>query len=282
MTGKRRSLAANSFFSVIAWLFPILLGFISTPILVRNLGNEHYGIFALVLGFISYSFTFGVGKVAGKYVPEYQAAGLPEKVTQVISATFWFSLAIGVAGSLLLVLAAPVIVDDLLLVSVDDRMTAIYSLYLAGAIGLFVMLSQVFQFVLQGLHRFDSYVALTNLNGLMLGIGNIVLAVTGFGVPALLSWNLAVTTFTGLLFYVKAKDLLPSIDLAPRVPRGALRGEHHPLSGVRKSSVYLRTLVGSAKVRGGRLDAVFCPDATRDIHARVSFQCHAGGFSGRK
>lgn len=219
MEGKRRSLATNSFFSVIAWLFPILLGFISTPILVRSLGNERYGIFALVLGFISYSFTFGVGKVAGKYVPEYQAAGFPEKVTQVIAATFWFSLAIGAAGSLLLVIAAPAIVDDLLLVGAEDRRAAINSLYLAGAIGLIVMLSQVFQFVLQGLHRFDNYVALTNLSGLMLGIGNIVLAVTGFGVPALLTWNLAVTIFTGLLFYIRAKYLLPSIKLLVRVPR---------------------------------------------------------------
>src|SRR5215204_4110998 len=103
---QRRRLAVNSFFSVIAWLFPIIIGFISTPILVHSLGSEQYGLFAVVLGFVSYSFAFGVGKVVGKYVPEFQASGESEKVTQVIAATLWFSLAIGLIGSFALALSA--------------------------------------------------------------------------------------------------------------------------------------------------------------------------------
>jgi O-antigen/teichoic acid export membrane protein len=216
---NRRSLAINSLFSVVAWVFPILLGFVSTPILVRNLGHDNYGLFAIVLGFISYSFTFGIGRVAGKYVAEFQAAAEPEKVTQVVAATFWFSLAIGVLGSSALIAAAPLIVRDLLLISVESQQSAIYALYLAGAIGLVVMLSQVFQFVLQGLHRFDNYVALTNLNGVLLGAGNIFLAINGFGVPALFAWNLIVVSFTGLLFYKRATHLLRSTRLVTRVPR---------------------------------------------------------------
>lgn len=216
---KRRGLAANSLFSVIAWLFPIILGFVATPILVRGLGSEQYGLFAIVLGFISYSFTFGVGKVVGKYIPELEAGGETEKVTQVISATFWFSLVVGIVGSTALVLTAPLIVQKLLLISPQNQQAAINSLYLAGAIGVGFMLSQVFQFVLQGLHRFDNYVTITNLSGLLLGVGNIVLAVNGFGVEALLIWNLAVVLVTGFAFFIRAKRLLPSIDLAANAPR---------------------------------------------------------------
>src|SRR5688572_11242523 len=221
-TGKRRSLTANSLFSVIAWLFPILLGFISTPIVVRGLGSEQYGLFAIVLGFISYSFTFGVGKVAGKYVPEFQAAGESEKVTQVIAAAFWFSFTIGVLGSVALALAAPTIARDLFLISPENQQSVIYSLYLAGAIGLVWMLSQVFQFVLQGLHRFDNFVALTNLAGLLLGGGNIALALNGFGLVALLGWNLGVVSFVGMLFYLRARHLLPSLRLLTDIPRAML------------------------------------------------------------
>jgi O-antigen/teichoic acid export membrane protein len=208
---KRRGLAANSLFSVIAWLFPIVLGFIATPILVRGLGSEQYGLFAIVLGFISYSFTFGVGKVVGKYVPELQATGESEKVTEVISATFWFSLFVGVIGSAALVLTAHLIVERLLLISPENQQTAVNALYLAAGIGVALMLSQVFQFVLQGLHRFDNYVTITNLTGLLLGVGNIVLALNGFGVEALLIWNLGVVVLTGFIFFVRAKHLLPSI-----------------------------------------------------------------------
>lgn len=220
--GKRRSLVTNSLFSVIAWLFPIMLGFVSTPIIVRGLGNEQYGLFAIVLGFISYSFTFGVGKVVGKYLPEFRAADENARVTQVVAGTFWFSLAIGLAGSLALVFTAPIIARDLLLVSPENELVAVYSLYLAAAIGLVMMLSQVFQFVLQGLHRFDNFVALTNLNGLLLGIGNIILVMNGFGVLALLLWNLSVVSFVGVLFYIRAGHLLPSMSLLTRVPRSMI------------------------------------------------------------
>lgn len=200
-------------YSVIAWLFPILLGFIATPILVRGLGGEQYGLFAIVLGFISYSFTFGVGKVVGKYLPELQASGESEKATEIVSATFWFSLFVGVTGAAALVLTAPWIVERLLLISTENQRIAVNSLYLAAGIGVVLMLSQVFQFVLQGLHRFDNYVTITNLTGLLLGVGNIVLALNGFGVQALLIWNLGVVLLTGLVFFVRAKHLLPSITL---------------------------------------------------------------------
>src|SRR5688500_14982179 len=212
---RRRSLATNSFLSVLAWVFPIALGSIATPVLVRNLGTHEYGIFSIALGFISYSFTFGAGKVAAKYVPEYLAAGELERAGESVSATFWLSLSIGVVGSLALVLIAPVLVRDVLLVPRELQEASVYALYLAGAIGLVFMLSQVFQYVLQGLHRFDNYVTLTNFNGLLLGAGNIILAMNGFGVVALLAWNRGVMAFTGILFYLRAKHLLPSIRLAP-------------------------------------------------------------------
>ncbi|HUR99917.1 MAG TPA: oligosaccharide flippase family protein [Pyrinomonadaceae bacterium] len=211
--GKRRGLAVNSLFSVVAWLFPIMLGFVATPILVRGLGSEQYGLFAIVLGFISYSFTFGVGKVVGKYIPELEAAGKSEQSVEFVSATFWFSLFVGILGSVTLILTAPVIVNRVLLISPENQQTAINSLYLAGAIGVGLMLSQVFQFVLQGLHRFDNYVTITNLNGLLLGAGNIILALNGFGVVALLVWNFGLVILTGLVFFVRAKQLFPVIDL---------------------------------------------------------------------
>ncbi len=217
--GQRRSLTTNSILSVIAWVFPILLGFISTPILVAKLGSEQYGLFAVVLGFMSYSFTFGIGRVAGKYVPEHQAAGELVKVTQTIAATFWLSLAIGFVGCVTLLLTAPLIVRDILLISPELRDLAVNSLYLAAAIILVLMLSQVFQFVLQGLHHFDNYVALANLNALLLGGGNIFLALSGYGVVTLFSWNLAVISITGLLFYVRAAHLLPAMRFVTPLPR---------------------------------------------------------------
>ena len=216
---KRPALAANSLFSVGAWLFPILLGFISTPTLVRNLGSERYGLFAVVLGFVSYSFTFGIGKVAGKFVPEFQALGEERKSVEAVSATFIVTLTIGTIGAIGLLIAAPMIVRDVMLIDPEHQQTVIYCLYLASGVGLSSMLGQVFQFVLQGLHRFDNYVALMNLNALLLGGGNIILAYSGFGIIALLLWNFAVASFTAVLFYIRAKHLFPPLTLFTHIPR---------------------------------------------------------------
>lgn len=204
VAGKAR-LVKNSIFSLVAWVFPILLGFVATPILVHGLGAEQYGLFAIILGFISYSFTFGVGKVVAKFIPEYLAVGETEKVSEVISATFVFSIVIGLAGFATLALLTRTIVSDVLLISAENQDLAAHALYLGCGIGFATMVSQVFQFVLQGLHRFRDYVILANLSGLLIGIGNIAFVLSGFGVITILFWNLFIVTVIGYLFYSRAR-----------------------------------------------------------------------------
>ena len=222
-TKKRPALAANSLFSVGAWVFPILLGFVSTPTLVRNLGSEQYGLFAIVVGFMSYSFTFGIGKVAVKFVPEYEASGETEKSVDAVSATFMLTLAVALIGALGLVISAPMIVRDVLLIDAEHQQAVINALYIAAAVGVGTMLSQVFQYVLQGLHRFDNYGALMNLSALMLGCGNIALALYGFGIVTLVFWNLIVTIVIASLFYIRARHLFRPLKLVKRVPREMIR-----------------------------------------------------------
>ena len=216
-SGKKR-LIKNSIFSLIAWIFPIVLGFVATPILVHGLGAEQYGIFAIVLGFISYSFTFGIGKVVAKFIPEFMAGGETDKVSEVISATLMFSIVIGLTGFLLLAVLTRTIVVDLLLISPANQDVAAQALYLACAIGFMTMVSQVFQFVLQGLHRFRDYVILANLSGLLIGIGNIAFVLGGFGVIVILCWNLIIVSVIGFLFFDRARKSVAGFKFTFRVP----------------------------------------------------------------
>jgi len=220
---ENRRLVKNAILSPIAWVFPMVLGFVTTPILVKGLGTEQYGIFAVVLGFLTYSFTFGIGKVVAKFIPEFRAAGETGKIPGAIAATFWFSLTVGLLGSVILVLLAPFIVSDVLLIPAASQDAATTALYLACGIGLVMMLCQVFQFSLQGLHRFDSYVILTSLYGLMLGVGNIVLVVNGFGIEALFAWNLVTACLVTLLFLIQAKRLVPDLSFTLPVDRSISR-----------------------------------------------------------
>jgi O-antigen/teichoic acid export membrane protein len=216
---RKRRLAANTVFSMISWFFPLVVSFFATPIIVRGLGNENYGLYALITGFISYSFGFGIGKTAAKYVSEYKASGETQKISEVLSAIFWFSLAIGLFGTTIIAIFAHFIAAEILQIPPDMQANATIALYLAAGTIVVYMLSQVFQFSLQGLHRFDRYSLLINLNGILINCGGIAIVWRGGGVVALLCWNLFVICLICLLFYISAKRLLPEARIRFRVER---------------------------------------------------------------
>ena len=216
-------LAKNAVFSVAAWFLPIIIGFFTTPILVHGLGNENYGLYAVITGFMAYSFSFGIGKIAAKYVSEYRASGHTEKLNPVVSATFAFSFSIALIGSFVLAVFARPIVTDVLLIQGPAVEIAVTSLYLACAISFATMLGQIYQNTLQGLHQFGTFLLITNLNGMLLGAGNIAIVLSGGGVIGLLAWNAGVAAVVGLLFYLAARRGLPGLSLTFNIDRNIAR-----------------------------------------------------------
>ncbi len=218
---------ANSIFGVLSWFSPILLGLISTPILVHGLGAELYGVYALILGFLSYSFTFGIGRAASKYVAEYTAAGEPEHLSKALSAVLIFSISIGVIGAGVLALFTPFVVSEVLQLPEALRRSAETSLYIACVTGLMAMISQVFQSCLQGAHRFGTYLSVSSLGALILSAGNIGIALSGHGIEILLAWNLFSTLTIGTIFFVATvktiPDFRPTFSIGEDITRTVLR-----------------------------------------------------------
>ena len=64
--------AGNSLWSILGWFGALLLGFIASPILIRLLGRDEYGLMALLntilmpMGLLD----FGIGEATVKYVSE--------------------------------------------------------------------------------------------------------------------------------------------------------------------------------------------------------------------
>src|SRR5687768_14962260 len=187
-TGK--GVIVNAALSTSTWILPLALSFIATPILLSAFGNEAYGIYAVVMGFVGYSFTFGIGKAAAKYVAEYRAAGANDLASESLSATLWLSLLVGSAGAVSIAAVAGQFVENVLLIPAADADEARRGLIVAAGIIFFTMLSQVWSFTLQGLHRFDRYAAITAFGSVILNVGAIALAWRGFDVIAILLWNL--------------------------------------------------------------------------------------------
>lgn len=204
-------LVYNGIYGSISWFLPLVLGFFSTPIIVRGLGNENYGIYALIIGFIGYSFNFGIGRAVTKYVAEYRSQNRIEAAGEVLTATYYLSFFLALTANLLIISFAEQITRDILRIDAQRQAIATYALYISGAAVFVLLLSQIYQSLIQAAHRFDRLALIVNINGVFLAAGNIALVLTGFGVISLIWWFLIVTAASGFLYFLSSKKFLPDV-----------------------------------------------------------------------
>ena len=208
-----RSIFRNALYGSLTWFLPLAMSFVATPIIIRSLGNNDYGIYALVLGFISYSFTFSFGRAITKYVAEYRVTGESEKIRDVVSATVFINLVVGSLGVSLMCLTAGWLVRSVFNIPPESQQKAIYAIYVASAVIFLWMFSQVFVSVLQGVQRFDVYSKIYTVSSFFLTAGNLTLAYTGFGLVALLMWNATIIAVFLAIYGFAAKRLLPEFSI---------------------------------------------------------------------
>jgi O-antigen/teichoic acid export membrane protein len=213
-TPDSRRILRNIFSGFSTWIFPLLLGLVVTRVVVRALGHNDYGIYSLVLGFISYSFNFSVGRAITKFLAAYRAAGETEKVRYVISATVFITLIVAITGFVTIIATSQWLVTDVFAIEPSAQLKAVRAMQVSAATIFILMLSQIATAVLQGLHRFDVLSKIQISNNILMMLGNLWLAYRGFGLVALLYWNLAATTITCAISFLSAKRLLPELSFS--------------------------------------------------------------------
>lgn len=211
---KKINHSKNSLYTFLSWLVPLGLTFFATPFIVRKLGNVEYGLYALMLGFIAYGFTFNIGRAVTKYVVEYNARDEIENVTKMISATFFIGLAIGTFGALILYFGADFFVRHILLIEDSaSSLEAIRGLHLVAISIWFLIIGQVFIAVVQATHRFDVYSLIASLTNILFILGNVLLVWFGFGFLYLLFWNVITNAVNALGFFYYARKLQPGTSI---------------------------------------------------------------------
>jgi O-antigen/teichoic acid export membrane protein len=210
-TDHRRHILRNIVYGFSTWILPLFLGLFVTRVVVRALGNDDYGIYALVTGFIAYSFNFSVGRAITRYLAAYRAAGETEKVRSVISATAFVTFLVALVGFVTIFALSSWLVTTVFEIEPANQAKAITALRISAATILALMLTQIATAILQGLHRFDVFSKIQNANSIVMMLGNLYLAYNGYGLVALLYWNLAAAALTCLFAFFSAKRLLPEL-----------------------------------------------------------------------
>ncbi len=195
------SFKRNVLFNIVSWFLPLIVAFIATPIIINQIGLKNYGLFSLILGFISYSFTFNVGRAVTKYTAEFRANNQNEKINDVILSGLFVNIFLGFLGFVLIVLMTNWLVVDIFLISEDLKETAKIGFYIAALTIFLTMIGQVFIAVLQGIHRFDLYSGIITIISLFLIVGNLVLVFFNYSIQSLLVWNLITVLFSTIAFF---------------------------------------------------------------------------------
>ena len=226
-TGKTsetpRSIARSSLYGLTTWILPLGLSFVGTPIILKNLGVKEYGIYSLVIGFVSYSFYFNFGRAITKYIAQYRISGENDKIKDVISATLFINIIVGILGVAIIYGVGDWLVVNFFQIEAADQRKTVISLYLAALVVFFMLLGQVFNSVLQGIHRFDAFSNIFNLNSLVMVSGNIFIVLSGYGLLSLLVWNVIITFLTFILAAFVSKKLLPEFDINFKVNYGVFK-----------------------------------------------------------
>jgi O-antigen/teichoic acid export membrane protein len=140
---------------LIAQVWSGALGIVVLPILVRGLGAERYGLLALSLAVIGFAAIadLGVGRAASKYLAEDYERNETSQTQQHISSALTICAVMGVAGTALLAISAPFLVDRVLKVPPQLAIEARLVLW-TTALGLLpVLLRITLDGALAGHHR---------------------------------------------------------------------------------------------------------------------------------
>jgi O-antigen/teichoic acid export membrane protein len=132
-----------------------VLGLIVLPILVKGLGAERYGLLALSLALIGFAAIadLGVGRAAAKFLAEDFEKNEVTRTQTHLANALTISTAMGLAGTGLLVLAAPLLVDRVLKIPANLAGEATTVLWITSFGLLPVLLRIAFDGALAGHHR---------------------------------------------------------------------------------------------------------------------------------
>lgn len=187
---KRSSIRLGGVLSYIAVFINIVVTFFYTPWMIRKLGVSDYGLYSLVISFISYFvLDFGLSGTVTRFVAKYRAEGNQEKVENVMGLSlkaFWV-----IDAFILLVLAVIYLFLSNIFTGLTpeeiDKLRVLYSIA-----GLFSVLSFIFKPMHGAMMAYELFIE-TKVIDMVQKVGTVLLIVIalsfGWGVYSLVFIN---------------------------------------------------------------------------------------------
>jgi O-antigen/teichoic acid export membrane protein len=161
-------LARNTLLNIAGEAAPLLLGLISIPIVVRELGADRYGVLALsylVVGYLSL-FDLGLGRAATQQIGEAIGAGETGKIPSIFWTSTILIFAVGLCAAALVMIAAHSLAYKVLNIPLLLRPQSEAVLIILGGALPFVLSGSCIYGTLTSFQRFDLINTVGALNGI--------------------------------------------------------------------------------------------------------------------
>jgi O-antigen/teichoic acid export membrane protein len=222
--GRTRGAMTNAAWNAFSTLWSIVISFVVAPLLIHNMGTDHYGILLLfwsvtgILGLMG----FGFGEATLRYMAHYFGEGSLSGVNRVMGATLSFYLVVCVVVCGGLFVAAPA-VSGLFNIAPEDRHLMGWLVRLAAVVFALRAVTLTYAAVPMALHRYDISSKINVIQNVVRSGGYILLAVLGFGLLHLVIWDVLTQFGTLCVQAGVVRRLSPGLRLTPSLSFRGLR-----------------------------------------------------------
>ena len=222
--GGSRKVARNALYNSAAWAGSVLIALLVTPYVVRKLGIEGYGVYALLTSVVGYYtlLDLGLGQGVTKFVAEFAAHGRTDAVASAIDAALRVQVLVGLAAASVLMFFA----DPLLhVIGVPGALwrDAKRGTYAVAAGFFFTMVAGTFSAALMGLQRFDVTSRFSLLTNAVLNLTIVLLLHAGYGLKEAVYATTGVALVLLVGYFVVLRVELPAWRPSLRYDRAGFR-----------------------------------------------------------
>jgi O-antigen/teichoic acid export membrane protein len=211
LTGRR--LVANSLWNFIGQGAPLVVGVVTIPLLIRELGLARFGLLTIAWALLGYFsiFDLGLGRALTKMVAD-RAYGIdPGKLRPMIWSALVMMLGIGIGGSVVVLLIASPLVDVVIRPSPSLRHEAITTIFWLGASLPLITVSSGLRGVLEAKQLFGWVAAVKLALGLSTFIGPVLVIPFTVSLDVIVPVLVASRVVTGLVTFALCQSIVPDL-----------------------------------------------------------------------
>ncbi|MFA5033565.1 MAG: oligosaccharide flippase family protein [bacterium] len=223
----KKQLSKNVIVNTISVIWRMLIGFVIMPLMVKNLHQDGYGVWVLVVSFTIFGYLniveFGIGTSVIKFVAEHIALKRTDKINQTISAALIFYFGLGILSAIGLLIFKDIAFFKLFKIPKEFIRPTNILLYMMALKAIIDFPTQAISSALEGFQRYDIWRSLEILRDTLQAIATVILLFSGKGLVELGMLLLGISIFNLISCIITVKHLFPPWRLIIKVPYEIIR-----------------------------------------------------------